>query len=247
MNSTAYFADDVATSQKTVGWSLVTGTLLVTLLYLLLNVVFLLSAPVEDLRGVLDVGTVVATHLIGTAGGKAMALLIAGGLVAGVSGMTWIGPRITQVMGQNLPALFWFSQTSSNNIPWRATLLQYGFIIVVLLTSSFKMLLIATQIPILICALLGVLGIMVLRRREKINSMTPNFIKSSPHQDKDAPFALTCPFYPVPPLVFATISIAALIYTITTNLQDALWGFSLILLGLILHPVFKMKFGCPFI
>lgn len=246
-NSTAYIADDVATSQKTVGWSLVTGTLLVTLLYLLLNVVFLLSAPVEDLRGVLDVGTVVATHLIGTAGGKAMALLIAGGLVAGVSGMTWIGPRITQVMGQNLPALFWFSQTSSNNIPWRATLLQYGFIIVVLLTSSFKMLLIATQIPILICALLGVLGIMVLRRREKINSMTPNFIKSSPHQDKDAPLALTCPFYPVPPLVFATISIAALIYTITTNLQDALWGFSLILLGLILHPVFKMKFGCPFI
>ena len=250
-NSTAYIADDVATSQRTVGWSLVIGTLLVTLTYLLLNVVFLLSAPIGELRGVIDVGTVVATNLVGTAGGKIMAVLIAGGLVAGVSGMTWIGPRITQVMGQNLPALFWFSRTSSNNIPWRATLLQYGFIIVVLLTSSFKMLLIATQIPVLICELLGVLGIMVLRRREKKGSVPVNLqmksqitgLTSFSHEGRNASLVLfPCPFYPIPPLLFAAISIAALIYTITTNLQDALWGFLLIALGLILHPVFKTKF-----
>lgn len=229
-NSTAYIADDIATSQKTVGWSLVIGTLLVTLIYLLLNIVFLLSAPLQELRGVIDVGTVVATNLTGTAGGKIMALLIAAGLVAGVSGMTWIGPRITQVMGQNLPALFWFSHTSSKNIPWRATLLQYGFIVVVLLTSSFKMLLIATQIPIIVCLLLGALGIIVLRRREKIGT-----------QEKKLNF-FACPFYPLPPLLFAAISIAALFYTVITDFQESLWGFFLIALGLILHPIFKKKF-----
>jgi APA family basic amino acid/polyamine antiporter len=285
-NSTTYIADDITTSQRTVGFSLVIGTLLVTMIYLLLNVVFLLSAPIEELRGTIDVATVVTTHLIGTTGGKIMALLIAGGLVAGISGMTWIGPRITQVMGQNLPTLSWLSHTSSTDIPWHAILLQYGFIIVVLLTSSFKMLLVATQVPILICSLLGVLGIIILRHRENqkkplvklthagevqgaseavasqqfelpvevedINfgddiASTPNFISWEAAvelgKQSNVPSKLfPCPFYPLPPLLFAAISIAALFYTITTNLQDALWGFALIFLGLALHPIFKMKF-----
>lgn len=234
-NSTTYIADDVAASQRTVGWSLVIGTLLVTMTYLLLNVVFLLSAPMEALRGVLDVATVAATHLVGETGGKMMALLIAGGLVAGVSGMTWIGPRMTQVMGQNLPVLFWLSHTSANNIPWRATLLQYGLVIIVLLTSSFKMLLIATQIPVLFCSLLGVLGIIVLRQREKK--------KEQKKITKSLASLFACPFYPFPPLLFATIIVAALLYTVITDFGEAIWGLSIIVVGLMLHPVFKMKFG----
>ncbi len=235
-NSTTYIADDVASSQRTIGWSLIIGTLIVTLTYLLLNIVFLIAAPLGELRGVIDVGTVAATHLVGTTGGKMMALLIAGGLVAGVSGMTWIGPRMTQVMGQNLPALFWLGHTSSKNIPYRATLLQYGLVIIVLLTSSFKMLLIATQIPVLLCSLLGVLGIIVLRRREKMNAVVPELTNY-----RAAP-AVKCPCYPLPPLLFAVIIIAALFYTIISDFRDALWGIFLIVLGLLLHPIFKTSF-----
>ncbi len=271
-NSITYIADDVDASQRTIGWSLVIGTLLVTTIYLLLNVVFLLSAPLEALRGVLDVATVAATHLVGDTGGKIMALLIAGGLVAGVSGMTWIGPRMTQVMGQNLPALFWLNRTSSSNIPWRATLLQYGLVIIVLLTSSFKMLLIATQIPVLFCSLLGVLGIVVLRQREKINALKrikKNYSRCSTRNEEHRPgvysdtrggkhrsdavmngnnffenaLAFACPFYPIPPLLFATITMAALLYTIFTDFGESVWGISIIIVGLMLHPIFKTKFN----
>jgi APA family basic amino acid/polyamine antiporter len=238
-------ADDIAASQRTIGWSLVIGTLLVTITYLLLNMVFLLSAPLEELRGVLDVATIAATHLVGPSGGKIMSLLIAGGLVAGVSGMTWVGPRMTQVMGQNLAVLFWLSPTSSSNIPWRATLLQYGLVIIVLITSSFKMLLIATQIPVLICLILGVLGVIVLRQREKID-----FLKNSEsasrkqNQDKNgmALPVFSCPFYPLPPLLFVAISLTSLFYTFITDFKEAIWGFSIIIAGLILHPIFKAKF-----
>lgn len=246
-NSTTYIADDIAASQRTVGWSLVIGTLLVTTIYLLLNIVFLLSAPLQELRGVLDVATVAATHLVGSADAKMMALLIAGGLVAGVSGMTWIGPRMTQVMGQNLPALFWLSHTSTNNIPWRATLLQYGLVIIVLLTSSFKILLVATQIPVLVCLLLGVLGIVVLRQREKKRALSANLeMKSEMRRPSFSNSCVTgkfpCPFYPLPPLLFAGISVAALLYTVITNFGEAMWGFLIIVLGLMLHPVFKTRF-----
>ncbi|MBM3856373.1 MAG: APC family permease [Verrucomicrobia bacterium] len=244
-NSITYIADDVAASQRTIGWSLVIGTLVVTLTYLLLNIVFLLAAPLEELRGVIDVATVASTHLVGTTGGKMMALLIAGGLVAGVSGMTWIGPRMTQVMGQNLPALFWLSRTSSNNIPWRATLLQYGLVIIVLLTSSFKMLLVATQIPVLVCSLLGVLGIIVLRQRSKREKgSAPAHLQTQSQLTGQTPFLplFPCPWYPLPPLLFAAISLAALLYTIISDFQESLWGIFLIVLGLALHPVFKTKF-----
>lgn len=238
-NSTTYIADDVAASQRTIGWSLIIGTLTVMLIYLLLNVVFLLAAPIQELRGVVDVATVVSKHLIGTTGGKMMALLIATGLVAGVSGMTWIGPRITQVMGKNLSTLSWLSHTSANNIPWRATLLQYALVIIVLLTSSFKMLLVATQIPVLLCSLFGVLGIIVLRQREKRQPLS-----STEHPTSlpatHPPFP--CPWYPLPPLIFAAIGIFAILYTIITDFHEALWGICLIVLGLILHPVFNTKF-----
>lgn len=90
----------MSSSRKTVGRSLIIGTLLATLIYLSMNAVFLMSAPNVELRGVIDVGHVVATHLLGAHGGNVMAVLIALGLMAGVSGMIWVGPRITQMMGK---------------------------------------------------------------------------------------------------------------------------------------------------
>jgi APA family basic amino acid/polyamine antiporter len=135
-SAATYIADDVSSSRKTVGRSLIVGTLLATLIYLLMNAIFLMSAPNEELRGVIDIGHVVATHLLGIHGGNVMAALIAIGLMAGVSGMIWVGPRITQMMGKDLPALTCFDQVSASNIPVRATLLQYVLVVLLLLLLS---------------------------------------------------------------------------------------------------------------
>jgi hypothetical protein len=154
--------------------------------------------------------------------------------------------------------------------------------LVVLLSSSFKMLLVATQIPVLICSLLGVLGIMVLRGQEKLQTKQPtiDFFRNSTVDEHEsvasvlesssisiytprlcaeapspAPLSASferslitlfaCPFYPLPPLLFATISIAALLYTISTNLYDACWGLFLVVVGLLLHPILsKNKKTC---
>ncbi|KAB2643953.1 MAG: amino acid permease [Verrucomicrobia bacterium] len=231
-NSSVYIADDIISSRKTVGWSLVIGTLLVILLYLLLNTIFLLAAPISALQGTLNVGTIVAIHLVGPVGGRIMAGLIAIGLVSGISGMIWIGPRMTQAMGRDLVALRWLSPVSRNHVPIRSTLLQYLLVLVVLATGSFKAVLVTTQVPIIFCSLLGVIGLIVLRQRylktETVTSLSPRR-------------GFRCPLYPLPSLCFALLSLLALIYTIITNPLEAGVGGLIILVALGCYPILKKK------
>ncbi|MFZ4115415.1 MAG: APC family permease [Chthoniobacterales bacterium] len=227
-NASTYIADDVTTSQQTVGRSLIIGSLFVMIVYLLMNALFLVSAPLSDLRGVLDVGRVVAIHLLGQQGGHIMSALIAVGLIASISAMTWTGPRIMQTMGKNLFALRWFGQASLKNIPLRAILFQYVVVMILLLTSSFKVILVSTQFALISCELLGVLSVIVLRRREALqgNSLTATF---------------RSPLYPLPQLFFATVSIMALLYTLVTNSFEAFLGIVLILSALGTYPFLCRK------
>lgn len=230
-NAATYIADDVTTSQRTVGRSLIIGSLLVIVVYLTMNAVFLVAAPFNELRGVLDVGRVVATHLLGQEGGRMMSALIAIGLIASISAMTWTGPRIMQTMGKNLFALRWFKHTSSKNMPLRAILFQYGVVIVLLLTSSFKVILVSTQFALIVCELLGVLSVVVLRQRRRT-------IKDS-SVSQEAYFR--SPFYPLPQAFFTIVSVMALLYTLVTNSFEALLGIILIFSALAAYPLLSWR------
>ena len=223
-NASTYIADDVNTSQRTVGRSLIIGSLFVMVVYLVMNAIFLLSAPVNELRGVLDVARVVAIHLLGQQGGRIMSAFIALGLIASVSAMTWTGPRIMQMMGKNLSALNWFGKVSKKKIPLRAVLFQYAVVIALLLTSSFKAILVSTQFAILPCELLAVISVIVLRRREKLQGISKHMTFRSP-------------LYPWPQLFFSIISVIALVYTLITNSFEALLGIVLILSALATYPI----------
>lgn len=225
-SAATYIADDVSSSRKTVGRSLIIGTLLATLIYLSMNAIFLMSAPNEELRGIIDIGHVVATHLLGSHGGNVMAALIAIGLMAGVSGMIWVGPRITQMMGKDLPALTYFDQVSASNVPVRAMLLQYVLVVLLLLTSSFKIVLVSSQFTLICCQVLTVLGVSVLRKKQRASSESSQEI-------------FRCPLYPLPSIIFIGVSLLALGYTIMTNPFESAIGIGVILFGLLLYPVFR--------
>jgi APA family basic amino acid/polyamine antiporter len=219
-NAVTYLAGEVKSPRTTVGMSLVIGTLSVTLFYLLLNGVFLTAAPENDLRGVLNVGSVAAHHLIGPVGGRIMSGIIALGLLASISAMVWAGPRVTQRVGEDYPALFWLAKTR-NSIPTRAILLQLALIISMIAFGSFETVLVFAQIPLLFCLMLGVIGLIVCRQRSPNSASTV------------IPF--TCPMYPLPPLVFLACSGAGLIYSVITKPWIALAGVALMLIPLFLH------------
>ena len=64
----------------------------VAFLYLALNAVFLISAPVSALRGEVEIGYVVARYLIGEQGALIVSIVLAGILISTVSAMVLAGP-----------------------------------------------------------------------------------------------------------------------------------------------------------
>lgn len=231
-NAVTYLAGEVREGRRIVGLSLVLGTITVMIFYVALNAIFLTSAPVADLRGVLNVGSVAATHLIGPAGGRLMSAIIAFGLLASISAMIWAGPRVTQRVGEDYPALAWISVKTSGGIPRRAIFLQLLLVLGLIGGGSFETVLLFAQTPLLLCLILGVAGILVLRFREASHASRNGggSFEHSPHP------RFTCPIFPLPPIVFILCSGAGLVYSAFCKPWIAIAGVAIMLLPL---PFFR--------
>ena len=81
------------------------GVLIVLVLYMALNAVFLYTTPIEKLAGQIQVALIAGKHIFGERGGRLVGALICLGLVSSISAMTWIGPRVTMVMGEDFSAV----------------------------------------------------------------------------------------------------------------------------------------------
>jgi APA family basic amino acid/polyamine antiporter len=229
-NAVTYLAGEVREGRKIVGLSLVLGTVTVTLFYVLLNAVFLTSAPASELRGVLNVGSVAADHLIGSSGGRIMSGIIAFGLLASISAMVWAGPRVTQRVGEDYPAFGWLARRTEEGIPGRAILLQLVLVLGLFAGGTFETVLVFAQIPLLLCLILGVAGLLILRRK--------SLPGSSDREAASLPF--TCPLFPLPPLVFILCSGAGLIYSAMSKPWTALAG-----VGIMLGPLMLYRWIAP--
>lgn len=221
-NAATYLAGEVKNPRRTVGLSLVIGTLAVTLFYVVLNAVFLTAAPENELRGVLNVGSVAATHLIGPVGGRIMSGIIALGLLASISALIWAGPRVTQRVGEDYPFFSRLAKTR-DNIPVKAILLQLMLVLGLIAFDSFETILVFAQIPMLLCLMLGVIGLIILRK------------KGADLQMSDTRTSFRCPLYPLPPMIFILSALAGLSYSAATKPWIALAGTVLMLIPLFLH------------
>ena len=221
-NAATYLAGEVKNPRRTVGLSLVIGTLAVTLFYVVLNAVFLTAAPENELRGILNVGSVAATHLIGPVGGRIMSGIIALGLLASISALIWAGPRVTQRVGEDYPFFARLAKTR-DNIPVKAILLQLMLVLGLIAFDSFETILVFAQIPLLLCLMLGVIGLIILRK------------KGADLQMPDTRTSFRCPFYPLPPMIFILSALAGLSYSAATKPWIALAGAALMLIPLFLH------------
>ena len=224
-NASTYLAGDVRHGRRTVGLSLIIGTLSVILLYVALNAVFLTSAPLADLRGVLNVASVSARHLLGVEGGRVMSAVIAAGLLASISAMIWAGPRVTQRVGEDYPVLGFLARRSSSGIPVPAMLFQLVLVLLLLIGGSFETVLVFAQIPLLLCLMLGASGVIILRMR-----------KGVPGEG-----LFRCPLHPLPPILFVACSFAGILYAAVSKPWIALGGFSLMLIPQVIYRLFLSK------
>ncbi|MEM9195908.1 MAG: amino acid permease [Myxococcota bacterium] len=166
-NAAAYVAGELRNPGKTLPRALLAGTTLVTLLYVLLNVVFLMGASTEALAAAEErVAVVATTGLFGDRAGRVIAGIIAAGLVSTVGAMIMTGPRISEAIGRDFPRLGFLSIRRAGGGPISAIGLQAALAIVMLLSASYEQLLEYIGFTLSIMAALTVLGVFFLRVQE---------------------------------------------------------------------------------
>jgi APA family basic amino acid/polyamine antiporter len=217
-NAATYITEEVQNPAKNVPWALMIGTLVVTLLYLLLNFVFLRTTPKAVLAGQLEVGLLAGQAIFGPLGGKIVSALISLGLIATISAMAWIGPRVTKRMAEDLPKLSLLGKTSSKGTPYAAIILQVIIVTVLVATGTFQWVLIYTQFSLLLSSFLTVLGLIVLRIRE------PKL---------ERPYKVWG--YPVTPVIFLAVTLHMMIYVIRDKPAESLLGLITVIAGLIIY------------
>jgi APA family basic amino acid/polyamine antiporter len=217
-NAATYITEEVRNAAKNVPWALLIGTVAVTVLYLMLNYVFLLTTPKSALSGQLEVGLLAGQAIFGPIGGKIVSALISLGLIATISAMAWIGPRITKRMAEDLPKLCLLGRTSAKGTPYMAIILQVFIVTILVATGTFQRVLIYTQFSLLLSSFLTVLGLIVLRIRE------PKL---------ERPYKVWA--YPITPIVFLAITLWMMVYVILDKTTESLLGLMTVIAGLILY------------
>jgi basic amino acid/polyamine antiporter, APA family len=217
-NAATYITEEVRNPAKNVPWALSIGTVAVTVLYLVLNYVFLLTTPRSVLSGQLEVGLLAGQAIFGPVGGKVVSLLIGLGLIATISAMAWIGPRITRRMAEDLPKLRVLGKTSTKGTPYAATVLQVIIATILVTTGTFETVLFYTQFSLLLSSFLAVLGLIILRIRE------PKL---------DRPYKVWG--YPVIPIFFLAITLWMMLHVILDRPTESLLGLLTVIAGLIIY------------
>ncbi len=127
---------------------------------------FLYAAPVSELKGQLDVGFIAANHIFGGTGGLIMGLLISTGLISAISSMVWAGPRVTQVMGEDVRLLRVLSTKNANGVPHVSLGFQYLLVVGLIITSTFDSIVNYIGFILSLSAFMTVTGVFVLRLTE---------------------------------------------------------------------------------
>src|SRR3981189_3129772 len=204
-NAATYIIGEVDQPERNVPRAMLTGTLIVLVLYVALNAVFLHTAPIGELAGQPDVARVSGRHIFGGFGGRIVGAMICFGLISSISAMMWIGPRVMMTMGEDIPILRMFSVRSTSGAPAYAILFQLVVATLMLFTRSFEAVLDFIQFSLLFCSFFTVLGVI------KLRIMQP-----------DLPRPYRAWGYPVTPVVFRFVGGFIMYYRLSQlSLQSA--------------------------
>ena len=224
-NAAAYIGGEIKKPSRNIPLALFTGTFIVMCLYLLLNVVYIYALPAGEMSGVLEVGAESAASLFGNHVSKYFAGAIAIGLLSVLSAMIMTGPRVYYAMSKDGVFFELFGKVNSlRRTPAYAILLQAGIAIIMVITASFDKLLIYIGFTLSLCAMLTVVGMILLRIRQP--GLTRNYKTVG---------------YPVTPFLFVIGNLWIIYFSIKSRPAISMFGLATIGLGLLVYLCFDKR------
>jgi APA family basic amino acid/polyamine antiporter len=217
-NSSIYIIDEMKQPMRDLPRSLFLGTLIVTVLYVALNMIFLYTVPIPDLAGKIEVGVLAAESILGAEGTRWMVLAIAVLLISTVSSYVFLGPRVSKVMGEDLVGMTFLSKTNDKGIPLNAFIFSTVLSLLFIYTGTFEQVLVYTSFLLILITTLTVAGVFVVRRKRLHVSASYKTWG-----------------YPFTPAIFVLVSLWMLVFVVMDKPGESLVGVLILGVGLILY------------
>lgn len=220
-NAAAYITGNIENPLRNLPIALIRGTLVVTLLYVILNMVFLIAVDRSQMAGQLEIGNIVAIELFGPNMGILFSALFSLALISTISAMTIAGPRVTEQVGRDYKLFSWFSRNTKGGTPLNGIITQSVIAIVVVLMFNADTLLKYIGLTLTLFGAFTVFGVFILRRR---NQQTDYY---------------KLPLYPLPPIIFLAGCGWMLYYGFAMEIYSLVATLGTIVVGLLLYVITK--------
>ncbi len=221
-NAASYIGAEIKNPEKNLPLALISGTVIVTILYVLVNYAYLKVIPIEQVAGVESIASTAAAALWGSTGRITISFLIAIGLISTVSAMIITGPRVYEAMARDNLFPRSFAKLNKHGVPSLAVILQAAIAIVFVLTSTFGSLLIYIGFTLNIFAILAVITLFRVRRRNLVSKKI-------------------CWGYPVTPIVFIMFALWMTVWSIKSQPISTLTGLGTLAVGYIIYLILNRK------
>ncbi|MFK7785772.1 MAG: APC family permease [Crocinitomicaceae bacterium] len=227
-NASTYIVGNMENPKKNLPFSLLVGTLVVTVIYILMNFVFMYVASFDELALQVDLGNIVANKILGTKIGLVFSLVFSLALISGVNAMFIAAPRVAEQIGKDYSAFKILGKQSRNGAPKNA--LYFVFIVSLLLVvfSSFQEILQYIGITLSIFSLLTVFGVFILRRREKKSgNYSANSVKAWG--------------YPITPIIFILVTLWMISFFVIDDPMILVWSLITMIPAVIIYYATQSK------
>jgi APA family basic amino acid/polyamine antiporter len=166
-NSVTFIAGEIRRPERNIGLSLFLGTLIVSVIYILANLMYVSVLSLNEIAFAPNqrVAVAVAEEIAGGAGGVIIAVMIMISTFGCNNGLILSGARVYYTMAQD--GLF-FKKTGTlnkNGVPAYALWIQCAWTCLLCLSGSYNALLTYVIFVVLIFYILTLIGIFVLRRK----------------------------------------------------------------------------------
>ncbi len=224
-NSSIYIIDEMKQPSRDLPKSLFLGTLIVMILYVLLNYIFLYTVPIETLAGQIEVGFLSGQSIFGELGGAIIAIAISVLLLSTVSAYVFLGPRVSKVMGEDIKAFRILAKTNEKNIPVNAFVFSAFLSLLFIYSSTFEQVLLYTSFLLIFITTVTVGGVFILRKRK--------------NTDDNASYKTWG--YPYTSLTFIAVSVWILVFVAVDRPIESLVSVGILLGGFIIYFLVENK------
>lgn len=165
-NASSYIAGELRNPRFSIPVSLITGTAIVILLYVAVNLFVFRSAPYSELQGALTIVEVATRKVFGDWAGDFLSVIVGVGLLSSVSAFIMIGPRVYSAMARNGQFLRWVADVHPRfKVPGKSLILQGVLASIMVAIGTFEQLLVYLGFALSIFPALAVTGLFLARRR----------------------------------------------------------------------------------